>query len=90
MKSYSHKKLLIYSAITMGIIFPLNLISQPLTKNKINEVNLYSKKSFITKAVERTGSSVVTIETQRYVKKRKFPRDSQQFIEPYFDKFFGL
>jgi len=39
---------------------------------KLNEINNYSSKSFITKAVERTGSSVVTIDTQRYVKKRKF------------------
>ena len=53
----------------MGIIFPLNLISQPLTKPKFNEVNLYSKQSFITKAIERTGPSVVTIDTERYVKK---------------------
>jgi len=33
---------------------------------------------------------VVTIDTQRYVKKRKFPRNSQIFIDPYFERFFGL
>ena len=74
----------------MAIICPTNVISQTYTKPKINEVNIYSKKSFITKAVERTGSSVVTIDTQRYVKKRIFPRNSQPFLDPYFERFFGL
>jgi S1-C subfamily serine protease len=74
----------------MSIICPLNVISKPLTKTKFDEVNLYSNKSFITKAVERTGPSVVTIDTQRYVKKRKFPKNSQIFLDPYFEKFFGL
>ena len=74
----------------MGITYPEKVISQPLIKPKINEVDLYSNKSFITKAVERTGAAVVTIDTQRYVKKRKFPRNSQLFIDPYFERFFGL
>ncbi len=74
----------------MSIVSQTNVISQPLTKPKINESNIYSKKSFITEAVERTGSSVVTIDTQRYVKQRKFPRNSQLFLDPYFEKFFGL
>ncbi len=87
---YNHKQALISSIITLGIFCPTNVISQQLTKPKFNEVNLSSKKSFITKAVERTGSSVVTIDTQRYVKKRKFPRNSPQFMDPYFERFFGL
>ena len=74
----------------MGFILPTNIISKPLIKPKINELNLYSEKSFITKAVEKTGSSVVTIDTQRYVKKRKFSRNSQLFLDPYFERFFGL
>ena len=74
----------------MGIRYPAKIISQPLSKPKINEVNLYSNKSFITKAVERTGAAVVTIDTQRYVKKRNFPRNSQLFLDPYFERFFGL
>jgi len=76
--------------IAMGFIFPSNLISQPLTNSKFNTVYTISSKSFITKAVERTGSSVVTIDTQRYIKKRKFPRNSQLFLDPYFERFFGL
>ncbi len=89
-KRYIQKILLVTSLITVGIRYPAKVISQPLSKPKINEVNLYSNRSFITKAVERTGSAVVTIDTQRYVKKRKFPRNSQLFIDPYFERFFGL
>ena len=74
----------------MGIRYPAKVISQPLSKPKINEVSLFSNKSFITKAVERTGAAVVTIDTQRYVKKRNFPRNSQLFLDPYFERFFGL
>ena len=84
------KKLLISSVITMGILSPSNVISQPLINQKSNEINQNSNKSFITKAVEKTGSSVVTIETQRYVNKRKFPGNSQFFLDPYFERFFRL
>jgi len=90
LKRYIQKILLVTSLITVGIKYPAKVISQPLSKPKINEVNLYSNRSFITKAVERTGSAVVTIDTQRYVKKRKFPRNPQLFIDPYFERFFGL
>ena len=88
--NYKHKKLLLSSVITLGIIFPSNVISEQLSKRKLDEVNLYSNKSFITKAVERTGPSVVTIDTQRYIKKRQFPSNSQLFLDPYFERFFGL
>jgi len=74
----------------MSIMQTAEVISQPLSKPRINEVNLYSNKSFVTKAVEKTGAAVVTIDTQRYVKKRKFPRNSQLFLDPYFERFFGL
>jgi len=74
----------------MGIICPSYLISEPLTQQRFNKVDTYSDRSFITKAVEKTGSSVVTIDTQRYVKKRNFPRNSQLFLDPYFERFFGL
>jgi len=90
LKRYIQKLLLIVSLIPVGIIYPAKVISQPLSKPKINEVSLFSNKSFITKAVERTGAAVVTIDTQRYVKKRNFPRNSQLFLDPYFERFFGL
>ena len=86
LKGWNQKQLLLSTAITIGIVSPVNVISQPLINPKWNENN----KSFITKAVEKTGSSVVTIETQRYVKKRQFPSNSQIFLDPYFERFFGL
>ena len=90
LKSYKQKKLLLSSAITIGIFLPSCVIPQPLINPKFNEINNYRNNSFITNAVEKTGPSVVTIETQRYVKNRKFSRNSQIFLDPYFEKFFGL
>ena len=90
MKLYNRNKFLLFSTITLGILCPLNAISQPLTNPKFEEPSKYSRKSFITKAVEKTGSSVVTIDTQRYIKKRKFPKNSQLFLDPYWERFFGL
>ena len=90
LKRYNNKKLVLTSAIVISILCPLNLLSQPSFNPKFNELGKYKDKSFITKAVEKTGSSVVTIDTQRYIKKRKFPRDSQLFSDPYFERFFGL
>ncbi len=90
MKKNNYNKFIFLSAVTLSILSSSNVISQTLTKPKINEVDIFSNKSFITKAVERTGSSVVTIDTQRYVKKRKLSRNSQLFLDPYFERFFGL
>jgi len=90
LKRYIQKLLLIFSLIPVGITYPAKVISKPLSKPKINEVSLFSNKSFITKAVERTGAAVVTIDTQRYVKKRNFPKNSQLFLDPYFERLFGL
>ena len=90
LKFYIHKQLILSSIITINIICPTKLISEPLTVTKTNEININSSKSFVTKAVERTGSSVVTIDTQKYVKRGKFPRNSQLFLDPYFERFFGL
>ncbi len=89
-KISSHKILIFSSLITVGVINPWNVLSEVLTKPRFNEVNTEAKKSFITKAVEKTGPSVVTIDTQTFVKKKQFPRNSQLFIDPYFEKFFGL
>ncbi len=89
-KKYTHKQLLLSSAISLSLICPSNVISQPLIRPIPYDTKLYSSKSFITKAVEKTGPSVVTIDTQRYVKKRQFPRNSQQLLDPYFERLFGL
>ena len=90
MKIYNPKNLFFSSVITIGILCPSNIECEPLPNPRINKHNTNSTKSFITKAVEKTGSSVVTIDTQRYLKKRKFSRNSQPFIDPYFERFFGL
>ena len=73
----------------MGFLYPSNIVSQPFINLKSNEIDKYSNTSFITKAVEKTGSSVVTIDTQRYVKRRQFSKDSQIFFDQ-FERFFGL
>ena len=52
----------------MNVLLPSNVVSQTYINTKYDEVNKYSRESFITKAVEKTGSSVVTIETQKYIK----------------------
>ncbi len=87
---FNHKQLLLSTVISMGIISSSNVISQPLNNSRFNELNLDSNKSFITRAVEKTGASVVTIDTQRYIKKRKLPNNSQLFLDPYLERFFGL
>tara|TARA_A100001388_G_scaffold116961_1_gene86357 strand:- start:362 stop:1435 length:1074 start_codon:yes stop_codon:yes gene_type:complete len=74
----------------MGILYPSTGISNPLFNTTFNEVNKNSNKSFITKAIEETGPSVVTIETQRYLKQNIFPKDSQLYLDPYFERYFGL
>ena len=90
LKSCKQKKLLLSSAIAIGILLPSDATTQTLINSKFNELTNIRSKSFITEAVEKTGSSVVTIETQRYVKNRKFSRNSQLFLDPYFERFFGL
>ena len=73
----------------MGFLYPSNIVSQPFINLKLNEIDKYSNTSFITKAVEKTGSSVVTIDTQRYVKRRQLTKDSELFFDQ-FERFFGL
>jgi len=89
-RGYIYKKIFFSSALTLGIFGASNISSKPLLIANFFENSRYSNKSFITDAVEKTGASVVTIETQRYLKKRKFSKDSQILIDPYFDRFFGL
>ena len=88
--SYKLQKLLIFSAITICGLCPSNLISHPIINPQSDEINNYSKKSFVTEAVKKNGSSVVTIETQRYIKKKGFQKDTQLFLDPYFERFFGF
>ncbi len=84
------KKLFFLSFLTLGLINKSNVISQPIVNRNLNEESKISNISFITKAVKKTGASVVTIDTQRFVENRQFSRDSRIFLDPYFERFFGL
>ncbi len=87
---FSFKKLFFLSFLTFGLINKSNVISQPIVNQNINEDSKISNISFITEAVKKTGSSVVTIDTQRLVKNRQSNKDSRIFLDPYFERFFGL
>ena len=87
---FSFKKLFFLSCLTLGLINKSNVISQPILNQNLNEESKISNISFITKAVKKTGASVVTIDTQRLVKDRQFSRDSRILLDPYFERFFGL
>ncbi len=88
-KKISGKDLLVASALTLSLFSKSNVISQPIINPIINQNSRISNISFITKAVEKTGASVVTIDTQRIVRKKQFARDSR-LLDPYFERFFGL
>jgi S1-C subfamily serine protease len=87
---FSFKKLFFLSCLTLGLINKSNVISHPIVNQNLNEESKISNISFITKAVKKTGASVVTIDTQRFVENRQFSRDSRIFLDPYFERFFGL
>ncbi len=87
---FSFKKLFLISYLTLGLINKSNVISKPIVNQNLNEESNNSNISFITKAVKKTGASVVTIDTQRLVKDRQFSRDSRILLDPYFERFFGL
>ena len=84
------KKLLFFSYLAFALVNKSNVISAPITNQSLEKGYKISTISFITKAVKKTGDSVVTIDTQRFVKNQKFSRDSRIFLDPYFEKFFGL
>ena len=86
----SFRKLFLLSYLTFGLINKSNVIPQPIDNQNIDEGSKISNISFITEAVKKTGASVVTIDTQRFVKNKKYSRDSRIFLDPYFERFFGL
>ena len=87
---FTCKKLILTSALTLSIFSQSNIISQPSIDSNLNEEFRYSNKSFITEAIEKTGASVVTIDIERFVRKKPFSQDSRIFLDPYFEKLFGL
>jgi len=84
---YPIKKLFLVSYLALSLVNNSKVISQPSLNPNFDKS---SKESFITKAIKKTGDSVVTIDTQRYVKQKRFNKDSRIFIDPYFDRLFGL
>ena len=72
---FSFNKLLFFSYLTLILINKLNVLSQPITKQNLDEESTISNISFVTKAVKKTGNSVVTIDTQKFVKNKQFSRD---------------
>ena len=89
-KNLSYKQLLFASAITLSLITKSHILAQTFINSNTYRGSEYSKKSFITEAIEKTGPSVVTIDTQKLIRQRKSPKNSRIFIDPYFDKFFNL
>ncbi len=88
--NFSIKKLFFLSYLALGLINKSYVISQPIINKDLDEKSKISNISFITKAVKKTGPSVVTIDTQRFVKNKQFSRNSKIFIDPYFERLFGL
>ena len=83
-------KFLISSTILLGVSLQAQLHSYP-NSNQIEAIRYPSQqKSFITSAIEKSGPSVVTIDTERIVRNRNLSGDSRIFLDPYFEKLFGL
>ena len=83
-------KILCISAIILGISVNSKSFSTTYKKRIDNLLIANDSKSFITKAIEKSGPAVVTIDTQRLVKSNKISRNSKILIDPYFERFFGL
>ena len=89
-KIFPLRELVISSFLSFSVINQSNAFTKPLISQNFENKSIVNSKSFVSKAVEKTGPSVVTIDTERYIKQRKFSRDSKIFIDPYFERFFGL
>ena len=84
------QQLVLASTVTFSLFYKSELISQPLTNAIADKGSRDSQTSFITKAVKKAGDAVVTIDTQKYVKSKRFSGDSRILLDPYFERFFGL
>ena len=90
LKKFSFNSLFFLSFLTISLFNKNNTLSKPLLNKYLESESNISNISFITKAIKKTGASVVTIETQRFIKNKQFSRDSRILIDPYFERFFGL
>ena len=89
-KKLQINKLLCISAIFLGLSTNPNSFSSNYKKKIDNVFIANESKSFITKAIEKSGPAVVTIDTQRLVKPNKISITPNILKDPYFEKFFGL
>ncbi len=89
-KKFSFRKLFFFSYLALILINKSNVISEPIKNQSQYNESKISNISFISKAIKKTGPSVVTIDTQRFVRNKQFSRDSRIFLDPYFERFFGL
>ena len=89
-KNFKTKNLLFISAIVLGLSVNSKSFSSTKKTTIDNLLIANESKSFITKAIEKSGPAVVTIDTQRLVKSNKISRNSKILLDPYFDRFFGL
>mgnify|MGYP001174909518 FL=1 len=83
-------KILFASSLIAGITINHSAISSPLLDKVKNKIYGESNSSFITNAIDKSGPSVVTIDTQRIIRQRTFPDDSRIQLDPYFERIFGL
>jgi len=89
-KNLKARKIIFISSILLGLSLNSNSFSSTLNKKTNKSLIAYESKSFITKAIEKTGPAVVTIDTQRLVTSSNISRNSKIILDPYFEKFFGL
>ncbi len=89
-KKLQINKLLWISAIFLGLSTNHNSFSSTYKQRIDNAFIANESKSFITKAIEKSGPAVVTIDTQRLVKPNKISITPNILKDPYFEKFFGL
>ena len=83
-------KLLFASSLVAGLTITPNVISSPILEKVKNRIYGDTSSSFITDAIEKSGPSVVTIDTQRIIRQRAFPDNSRIQLDPYFERIFGL
>ena len=89
-KKFKPNKILFISAIIVGLSYIPNSFSSTNRKLINNSFLANESKSFVTKAIERSGPAVVTIDTQRLITSTAISRNSKILLDPYFEKFFGL
>ena len=89
-KIFKTNNLLCISMIILGLSFNPKSLSSINKKRISNALIANESRSFITKAIEKSGPAVVTIDTQRLIKSKKLSQNSKILIDPYFDRFFGL